>query len=168
MDNFFTQYWPNFAGTVTGGMVLSILFFWLKEWLFSLPRITGIWEAELMTDKTAYNPYGGLKLWYRVTLIQNGAVFTGVGELDREHSAEKGFLLHEKSGRRPLEIQGRIEKRFTKPDLINILWAEQGSRQFSNVFTLNVSGSKTRGGLWGKYASTAAKSKGHSAWSRIE
>ena len=168
MDSFLSQYWPNFAGTVSGGVALSILFFWLKEWLFSLPQITGIWEVQLITAKTAYRPYDGLQLWYRITLIQTGTTFTGVGELHREHSAQQ-VLEYRKSGRRPVEIQGMIEKRFTKADLIHVLWSEEGvDRKFSNVFVLNVSGSKKCGGLWGKYASTAANSSGHSSWSRLK
>lgn len=168
MDAFLSQYWPNFAGTVSGALTLSILFFLLKERLFSLPQITGIWEVQLITAKTAYRPYEGLQLWYRVTLIQTGAAFTGVGELDREHSVQQ-VLEHRKSGRRPIEIRGMIEKRFTKADLIHVLWTEEGvDRKFSNVFVLNVSGSKTCGGLWGRYASTAAESSGWSNWKRLE
>ena len=164
MIEFLNQYWPNLAGTVTGGIILSALFFLLKERLFSLPQVTGVWEVQLITEKTEYNPFNGLKLWYQVTLIQNVTTFSGIGELDRECSRE-GTRFYIKNGRRPVEIQGTIEKRLTKPDLIHILWSEMGSeRRFSNAFTLNVSGSKTSGGLWGRYTSTAAKSTGHSSW----
>lgn len=167
MDQFLLQYWPNLAGTVSGGIALSLLFFWLKEWLFSLPRVGGIWEAELITGSSSYRPYGGMNLWYKITLVQNGAAITGVGELDREHSAN-GSLEYKNSGRRLVEITGTIEKRISRPDIIHIMWSEQGtSRKFSNVFELNITGSKTGGGLWGSYASTAANSKGHSRWQRI-
>jgi hypothetical protein len=167
IEEFLHQYWPNFAGTVSGGIALSTLYFWLKEWLFSLPQISGMWEAKLTTVKTDHRPFEGLQLWYRICLIQNGAEFTGVGELDREDSSQK-ILVHQKSGRRLVEIHGMIEKRYTKPDLIHVMWSENGERRkFSNVHILNVSGSKTSGGLWGKYSSTAASSTGCSEWSRF-
>lgn len=168
MEQFLSQYWPNLAGTVSGGIALSLMFFWLKEWLFSLPQVSGIWEAQLITANSSYTPYSGMSLWYRITLIQNGSVITGVGELDREHSA-KGTRTYENSGRRPIEITGTIEKRISRPDVIHIMWSEQGEkRKFSNVLLLNISGSKSRGGLCGRYSSTAASSKGHSSWKRIE
>lgn len=167
MDQFLSQYWPNLAGTISGGIALSLLFFWLKEWLFSMPQVSGIWEAKLITEKSSYTPYSGMILWYRITLIQNGSVVTGVGELDREHSLE-GDRSYKNSGRRPVEITGTIEKRVSRPDIIHVMWSEQGEkRKFSNVFLLNTSGSKTRGDLWGKYSSTAANSRGHSHWKRI-
>jgi hypothetical protein len=169
MDQFLTQYWPNLAGTVSGGIALSLLFFWLKEWLFSLPHVSGIWEAVLITEKSSYTAYSGMKLWYRITLIQSGSAITGVGELDREHSLAKGARSYENSGRRPVEITGTIEKRISRPDQIHIMWSEYGDkRKFSNVFLLNISGSKTRGGLWGRYASTAANSIGYCRWTRTE
>lgn len=168
MNQFFVQYWPNFAGTVTGGISLSFLFFLFKDWLFSLPQVSGIWEAQLTTSSTSHTPFRGLSLRYQITLIQAGSVITGVGELDEEDSA-KGKHSYKNSGRRRIEITGTIEKRLTKPDVIHIMWSEQGEkRKFSNVFLLNTSGSKNRGGLCGHYASTAASSKGYSNWKRIE
>ena len=168
MDSFLGQYWPNFIGTVTGGLVLSTIYFLLKEWVFSLPKLTGIWECELIVQKSAYNPYAGMKLWYRITLIQNGNQIGGHGELDRE-DATTGKRRFEGRGRRVIEVIGKIEKNITRPDRVHLVWVEDGeNRKFSSVFDLCLSGSKVRGNLWGTYASTAAESSGHSAWSRLE
>lgn len=168
MDQFLSQYWPNFVGTVTGGVTLSFLFFLLKERLFSLPQVSGIWEAQLTTASTSWEPFKGMRLWYRITLIQSGSIITGVGEINREDSA-KGFYEYKANGKRRIEIKGTIEKGFTKSDVIHIMWIEHGqNRQFSNVFKLNLSGTKNQGDFCGDYVSTAANSKGFSYWKRIK
>lgn len=167
MEAFLGQYWPNFAGTVTGGLLLSASFFLLKEWIFSIPQLSGIWECELVVHNAAYNPYRGLRLWYKVTLVQNGNQLLGFGELDREDSAS-GAWRQEGPKRRALELSGRIEKRITRPDCVRFVWSEQGDhRKFSNVFDLRISGSKIKGGLWGTFASTAAEATGWSQWKRL-
>lgn len=167
MEEFLSQFWPNFTGTIAGGVVLSILFFLSREWLFVLPQITGVWECELITRRTAYRPFDGMQLWYRVTLIQNGDQVSGFGERDRENSST-GARRYEGVDRRHVTISGNLEKRIFRSDRIHLLWCEDGEkRKFSNVFRLGVSGSKTRGKLWGSYASTAAESIGCSSWTRL-
>jgi hypothetical protein len=135
MSTFLQQYYPNFAGTVTGGLLLSLLFFIFREWLFDVPHLTGIWECQLKTTKTSYRPYEGMLLWYRVTIVQDGSQVVGFGELDREESAA-GARRCEGSARRSVEVSGRIDKNITKADSVRIVWSEDGlERRFSNFFS---------------------------------
>ena len=161
---FFNQFWPNFAGTVLGGALLSCVFFALREWIFSLPQLSGVWECELIVQETAYNPYRGMKLWYRLSIVQNGNQIAGVGEKDREDSVS-GNRNYSGSARIPVSVSGKIEKNITKPDRIHIVWTEKGSsRQSSTIFDLRTSGAAA---LWGRYFSTIAESRGVSSWKRL-
>jgi hypothetical protein len=167
LDAFLTQFWPNFIGTVVGGFALSFIFFLLKEWVFPVPNLTGTWECELTTGKTALRAHEGMKLWYRVTILQRETQVTGIGELHREVSTT-GDRIYKGSGRRVVEVSGCVTKRIFRPDLIQITWSEQGrDRIFSNVFFLHFSGPSTSGNLWGRYESTASESSGHSLWRRV-
>lgn len=167
IEIFFQNYWPNLAGTVTGGILLSGIFFLLKEWLFGIPQLVGIWECQSTCEKTAYKPYQGMKLWYRVTLVQSGTDITGYGEKDREDSST-GARRYEGTNRIPVDITGRIEKNIFRPDRISLIWVENSkSRRSSTVFNLSISGSKNSGGMWGKYSSTISESQGHSSWKRV-
>jgi hypothetical protein len=167
VDAFLTNFWPNFFGTVIGGFTLSVAFFVFKEWVFSLPTVTGIWECELITSTTEYRPYDGMRLWYRISLLQSDTHITGVGELRRECSAS-GSLTYEGVGRRKVDVSGTVSKRILRPDVIQMTWIEHGQvRVFSSVFLLKVSGSKTSGNLWGTFASTSAESRGNSMWRRL-
>jgi hypothetical protein len=164
---FYSEFWPNLAGTVAGGFLLSFAFFLLKEWVFPVPNLTGVWECELITGTTDYRPYEGMKLWYRVSILQSGTEISGLGELHRE-SSSVGDRSYEGSSRRKVEITGCVTKRILRPDLIHLAWSEEGQlRTFSSVFFLHISGSRTSGGLWGRYVSTAANSRGYSNWNRV-
>lgn len=167
MDSFLIQYWPNFLGTVTGGIALSVLFFVLKEWMFAAPRVTGLWECEHIVERTAYRPYEGMKVWYRVSLVQDGERVLGFGEKDREDSTA-GRHRYEGAGRSVVEITGRLEKNLTRSDRFHLIWSEQGERRKSStVLDLRCSGSKWSGNLSGSFTSTAAESAGHAFWKRL-
>ena len=79
METFWEGAWSSSLGTLMGGLLLSVVFFVLKEYIFQRPQITGIWECRLITQRTRYLPYTGMSLWYRVTLVQNGHEIVGFG-----------------------------------------------------------------------------------------
>lgn len=144
METFWEGAWSSSLGTLMGGLLLSVVFFVLKEYIFQRPQITGIWECRLITQRTRYLPYTGMSLWYRVTLVQNGHEIVGFGEKDRE-SAPGGERSYSGSDRCPVEILGSVEKNYLRPDRVYLSWVEQGAhRKSSSVFKLSVSGSKIR------------------------
>lgn len=168
---FLSQFWPGFLGglgsTVLGGVLLTIIFFIFKEKLFSLPTVAGVWECETIVQNTEYNPYRGMKVWYRITLLQSGTTISGMGEKDRE-SAAAGTRRYEGKHRRTTNISGAITKRFFGSDEIVIFWREDGEqREVASFFRLRVSGCKRKGDLSGSFYTTAAKSSGAASWKRI-
>lgn len=166
--NFATQFWPGFYATVLGGIALSATFFLLKEHLFSLPSITGIWECHLVVSESAFNPYKGMDLWYRVVLLQDGRKLIGRGEKYKDHAANQPPRNYDGKHRIGTEIQGTIEKSVTKSDVVRVQWNENGENRISStICELNISGSKSKGNLSGKFYSTAGECHGHTIWTRI-
>lgn len=165
---FATQFWPSFYATVLGGIALSVTFFLLKEHLFALPSVTGVWECHMVVSDSAYNPFKGMELWYRIVLLQDGTRVIGRGEKHKDHAANQPPRRYDGIHRIGTEIQGRIDKSLTKPDVIRVHWAEDGeSRISSTICELNVSGSKSKGNLVGAFYSTAGECYGHTTWTRV-
>ena len=163
---FYSQFWPAFVATVVGGITLAAFFFVLKEWLFSLPSLTGVWECEQITAMSANNPFIGMKVTYHVVLLQAKDKLVGDGEKDREDGAN-GKIDHSGKGRVRINVQGGVEKFITKSDRVTIHWMENGARITSTIHNLRISGSKNSGKLFGQFYSTAGKSAGTATWTRI-
>jgi hypothetical protein len=164
--SFYDQLWPALAATVIGGMVLTAIFFVLKEQIFSLPQVHGTWECEQITSETAYGPFKGMTVWYRIVLLQDNEKILGTGEKDRD-TGSTGAHEYSGSNRTPIEITGRIQKSITRSDVIHIHWSEDGIKRRSTTFhELRWSGSKAQGRLFGKFSSTAGASKGTASWTR--
>lgn len=165
--DFLSQFWPGLWSTIIGGILLTLIFFLLKEKLFSLPTVAGVWECEITVQQTERNPYRSMKVWYRITLLQSGSAISGMGEKDRE-VAIGGARSYEGQHRRTTDVSGAITKRFFGSDEVVIFWREDGEkRESASFFRLRVSGCKRSGDLWGTFYTTAAKSSGAAAWKRI-
>lgn len=164
--NFYSQFWPSLAATVIGGIVLTITFFFAKEQLFSLPLVSGVWECQQTTLDSTYTPFKGMTVWYRIVLLQDDEKITGTGEKDRD-TGSTGNHSYSGEHRIPIEITGKIEKSFTRSDVIRIHWSEDGTSRKSTTFhELRVSGSKKNGALFGKFSSTAGSCSGTAHWTR--
>jgi hypothetical protein len=137
---FLNQFWPGFASTVFGGITLTLIFFFFKEKLFSLPIAAGVWECKLTFENTGHNSYKGMQVWYKITLLQSGVSISGMGEKDRE-MAGTGLRNYSGRDRRTTDIYGCITKRFFGSDEIVIFWREDGEkRESTSFFKLRVSG----------------------------
>jgi hypothetical protein len=167
METFLSQFWPGLAATIAGGVALSIIFFVLREHIFTMPNLVGVWECKQVIATTEYRPYAGMVLWYRIVLWQDNEKVFGTGEKDRE-DASTGVRAYTGKGRIPIEITGKIEKRITGSDRICLHWKEDGERRISTTLhQLRISGSKTNGSLFGRFTSTAANSSGSASWTRV-
>jgi hypothetical protein len=164
---FFIQFWPSFWATVIGGVVLTAIFFFTKENIFSLPSVSGTWECRQITLETANNPFKGMIVYYQIIFLQEKEKIIGTGEKDRD-SGSTGNHTYSGVHRIPIEISGCIEKSFFRADLIHIHWSEDGTNRKSSTFhELKISGSKFNGGLFGKFKSTAGKCSGTAVWTRV-
>jgi hypothetical protein len=167
LETFYSQFWPGLAATFAGGVALSVLFFVLREHIFTMPNLVGVWECKQVVACTEHHPYAGMTLWYRIVLWQDNEKVFGTGEKDREDSST-GIRTYSGKWRIPIEVTGKIEKRITGSDRIYLHWKEDGERRTSTTLhQLRLSGSKKSGNLFGHFTSTAANSKGSASWTRV-
>lgn len=167
-NNFFLQFWPALCSTIIGGIFLTLLFFFLREKIFSLPTITGIWECRFVVSESAYNPFKGMSVTYEVVLLQSGGNLVGSGEKDKELSSPNKEMMYTGKGRTQVKISGVIEKRIFGTDRIRIYWDDDGQiRKSAAFFDLKISGCKYKGNMFGTGYAAAGKCSGNSAWKRI-
>ena len=148
----------NAVVTVVSGIVLAIMFFWIREVCFPLPAIEGRWYIETMTVKSSYNPYKDMILLYEVMLWREGNTIKGTAEKIFENSKEKqGDYVGDKRTRS--QINGHIEKRYFSADRICLHFVEQGRvRESTSFFTLIYR--KRKCVMLGKFDTTAGSSSG--------
>ena len=83
----FDTFWSDLIATITGGIVLAALFFWFRERVFPLPKITGRWYFEMRTLNTSYRPYENMVLRYVAMVWCEGSRIEGTVEKIFENSS---------------------------------------------------------------------------------
>ena len=118
--------------------------------------LSGKWTVVNSIDTTAYGSFKNMKIGFDLSIDQTGSTFTGKGR----KVSENGRRLPA-NGRTPIHVQGSI-----KGDRIEATFIEEGSARKSNgkfVWRIDKSGRA----LTGNFATTAARSRGKSAASRM-
>lgn len=59
---FDLSFWNSFFANFFAALLLAFLFFLLKEKIFKLPDIAGIFYLKQITSDTTYKPYKGMEL----------------------------------------------------------------------------------------------------------
>jgi len=127
-----------------------------KKPVSAVRDLSGKWSVVNSVDTTAYGSFKNMKIGFDLSIDQTGSTFTGKGR----KVSENGRSLPAKS-RTPIEVQGSI-----KGDRIEATFIEDGTARKSNgrfVWRIDKSGR----GLTGNFATTAARSRGKSAASRL-
>jgi hypothetical protein len=149
-------------GTVFGGILLALFFFFLSDFVFKLPAVSGAWSFESETLSTSYNPYKGLKLTYLVLLWQEGRVIHGTGEKVRE-DADGVVKTYTGAQRSRIDVRGYMTKRyFTKSEVV-LHFYEHGEKRVSSTMQALKIVANT---MEGTYVSTIANSSGRTRWMR--
>lgn len=166
-EDFSVQFLANIAATVFGGILLTFIYFYLKEYIFPFPEVSGVWEAKEITENSGHSPYGGMIVIYKVVLLQDGGKFFGSGERDRESSAKNSAMDYSGSGRVRITVEGFIDKKYLSPSVVRMHWVEDGNRETSTIHRLQISGSNFDCNLKGTFYKTAANASGSAIWTRI-
>lgn len=153
----------NLAATVLGGGILTFIFFFLKEKVFPLPDIAGMWFFEVTTNETAYKPYANMKLRYVAIVWREGTQLHGTVEKIHEDSST-GERDYVGKNRARGVLNGYIQKNYFSKDQLFIHVAEVGeTRESTNFYGLRV---LSDGEMQGTYASMVANQKGKVKWQR--
>lgn len=119
------------------------------------PNLTGEWTVVNTVNSTAYRSFKNLQIGFTVSINQTGTTFTAKGR----KVSENGRSLPA-SGRTPIELKGVI-----RGDRVEATFYEQGTtRKTNGRFVWKID--RTRGGLTGTFASTAARTSGISTATR--
>jgi len=127
-----------------------------KKPVSAVRDLSGKWSVVNSIDTTAYGSFKNMKIGFDLSIDQTGSTFTGKGR----KVSENGRSLPA-SSRTPIQVQGSING-----DRIEATFIEDGTARRSNgkfVWRLDKSGR----GLTGNFATTAARSRGKSAASRL-
>lgn len=159
----FESFWADILATVIGGVILAVMFFWFREKVAPLPKITGRWYFEMHTVKTSYNPYNGMTLRYVAMLWCQGSLVGGTVEKIYENSSagERDF---DGTNRTRGQVEGYVEKNYFGEDKLFLHVIENGhGREYTNFYELIVYSDVL---MDGTFSSMAANQSGRVKWQR--
>ncbi|WP_129125136.1 hypothetical protein [Geomonas oryzae] len=161
----FNSFCSDTLATMIGGIFLTLLFFWLREKIFPLPKVTGRWHFEICTVHTAYKPYENMVLRYVAMLWREGNRIEGTVEKIYENSStgERDFVG---KNRTRGEATGYIEKNYFAKDRIFLHIVENGhGRESTNFYELILDSNEE---MSGTFSSMVANQDGSAKWRRKE
>jgi hypothetical protein len=160
----FNSFWSDVIATVVGGMILTFLFFLLREKLFGYKDLDGSWVYDQTTHTSEYNPYKGMKVRFLVLMARDGSRVYGSAEKIYEITSDGTEREYIGKNRIRAELSGHIEKRYFSRDRISIHIVENGERRESSTF--HILECKNKNLLEGRFSSTIANQIGVVTWSR--
>jgi hypothetical protein len=120
------------------------------------PDLTGNWKVINTVEQTSYKAYQNMEVGFHLSINQSGNDFTGTGEKITENG--QNLPAH---GRTPIQVKGTIDG-----DKIEATFIETGSlRKTNGRFVWRID--KGSGGLTGTFNSTAARTSGRSAATKV-
>lgn len=161
----FHYLWTDILATLIGGVILAFLFFWFREKVFPLPRITGRWYFEMHTVSTSYKPYENMVLRYVAILWREGSRVEGTVEKLYENSStgEREYIgPHRTRGK----VDGYVEKKYFGKDRLYLHVIEDGHGRESTHFYEVVADSDTV--MDGTFSSMVANQSGRVRWQRSQ
>ncbi len=121
-----------------------------------IPNLSGNWKVVNTVQRTSYEAYQNMEVGFNLSINQAGKDFTGTGQKVSENG--QSLPAH---GRTAIEVKGTIDG-----DKIIATFVENGSVRKTNgrfVWRIN----KASGGLTGTFNSTAARTSGRSAATKV-
>lgn len=159
----FNTFFPDIIAGIISGILLTYIFFLLREKVFKPLDIDGSWIYEQTTTSTAYIPYEGMVLRYLVLIARSGNSIYGSAEKIYEKS-KNGEMDYDGPQRTLVRITGHIERNYLGKDKISIHIEEAGKLRDSS--TIHVLHLEENGTLIGRFASTISNQQGHVKWTK--
>lgn len=161
----FDSFLADIIATLVGGVAIAVLFFWFREKVVPMPKITGRWYFQANTISTSYTPYQNMILRYVAVLWQEGSKVQGTVEKIYEHSStgERKFVG---KNRTRGKVEGCIEKNYFGKDKLVLHVVEDGHGRESTNFYELIADSKEC--MPGNFSSMVANQSGTVKWQRAE
>ena len=109
--NIITDLLVQISATIIGGILLAVIFFFVKKKYYRIPTLAGLWTFRATTEKTSYNLFKEMSLFFLVTLVQEGNRILGTGEKIKEITYS-GTKEYEGKQRTHIQITGVITQHF--------------------------------------------------------
>lgn len=147
-----------------GGLVLIIFLFFYREIFRPRRNLTGEWEVENTVVETTYNPYRGIKVVWKLHILQSENTISGSGEKIKDIYLDGKEYEYEPAKRDSVELQGYIEKNYFRKSRIFINVIQVGRlRKSRATYILKRIDDITMTGI---FVSTAADINGTTKFSR--
>jgi N-acetylmuramoyl-L-alanine amidase len=157
------EFLTSVFATVAGGVILSLLFFVVSDFVFKLPSVGGRWFFSTVVNESSLERYKQMQLIYTALLNQEGQKISGTAEKIAEKT-NKGTRFYTGKNRVHLEINGYITRRYLSRDRIAIHYVEHGHlRDSSTIHRLKMDKDNIMSGF---YDSTIANQSGSVLWTR--
>jgi hypothetical protein len=154
----------NVSVTVTAGILLAVIFFIFREFIFKSIDLDGTWVYMQKTSTSEWGPYRGMTLTYLALLAREGNNIYGSAEKILEELSNGEKIEFTGKDRSRVKIEGHFEKRYLSKDKIFIHITEFGEiRGSSTVHTLEKIDENT---LKGRFSSTISNQQGNATWIR--
>lgn len=158
----FSSFTSNVISTVIGGILLALIFFFLREKMFAFAELDGSWVFDQTTESSEYNPYVGMTVRFLVLLGRDGNRIYGSAEkvLDRVANGEEREYVGK--NRTKAKVTGHIEKRYFSNDRVCVHISENGEIRDSTTF--HILECIKNGQLKGRFSSTISNQIGFVKW----
>jgi hypothetical protein len=145
-----------------GTLLAAAVFFLLKEYVFTIPKFSGMFYLKSMTEGSKRNPYVGLTVYHTLVLYSDGVSVEGSSEKTGEINNIGEGLPYYGEHRRRGKVSGRIQRNYFKPSTLNLHIEEDGELRVSSIY---IGFKVTRETILdGYFRSTAADSSGITLW----
>ncbi|WP_145577979.1 hypothetical protein [Yersinia mollaretii] len=159
----------NNYGSVLTAIIVAIILFFIKEFVRSPPKLSGVFYLKSTTIESSYNPFKGMVLYHTLIIFSDGVIIEGTSEKTAEKDINKGDWLFVGKNRPRGKVTGRIERRYLRSHKINIHIEENGNLRVSshyislkrnNSFPWFFGRTRTTNTFLGEFFSSSADSKG--------
>lgn len=126
---------------VIAGIIIAIIFFWVRENILGVPDFSGQWYLKSKTEKTAYLPYENMELQHNLFLRLEGNNIRGASEKVYEESSygkrkthSRHVLKYTGEHRARAQIEGSIQKNIFGSDILTLHATEYGEKRQSTIY----------------------------------
>ena len=141
----------NTVANVISGLLLALVFFFVRENVFPLPDMYGRWHCQTITEETSYADYRGMILGYVAVMLREGDRLAGTVEkvYEKTRSNER---YYEGPDRRRGTLSGYVENHHFGPDQLyfHITMAEE-QRDITLYFRMSL---ESKDEAHGRYSAT--------------
>lgn len=152
------QFWIDVLSNGLAGIALTILFFFIRDWIRRNNNISGRWIITEKIIDSNYRPYIGMKLISTLNLLHYQDNISGTGEKVSETTLENGEFNYLSEKRTKYSVQGNFDWRLFGRNIYRLHVTNHGNKRITSALLTVKRINRNR--LEGSFISEAAESIG--------